>query len=345
MPILYNVRHGLELALKYVLRELAAINMAVERDGAVDHDVKSYWEHLSAQVVGDHRCRTLIAALEPFVQSLGKIDPDGQALRYFQNRDGRQSLADYAVVHLPLIQASIAGLREILDQLVRRVSELEQEVAAGAMTNECSRSDLIQIAGVVGAKATWTEAAFLDRKAEARARFGLTSNGISRALAVIQDARELKTLIGIETPLAYLSAGTLTEIAVRWLETNPPPAANVESTVVSATDIDFEEMDRHCKAAAVLDRWALERLSIEEFADLQTIFYVGRDRLFGELYERVLEGTLATHRVETRRIMLVHHILSKTNFIDGLIAGLIRVGQPTLATQIKQLQDEARPHL
>ena len=343
MPILYNARHGLELALKYTLRELAAIDMAREREGAVDHDVKSYWEHLSAQAVGDHRCRTLIAALEPFAQSLGKIDPDGQELRYFENRDRKQSLADYAVVHLPLIQASVAGLREILDQLVHRVFELEHEVAAGAKTNECSRSDLIQIAGIVGAKANWTEAAFLDRKAEARARFGLTSNGLSRALTVIQEARELKTLIGIETPLVYLSADALAEIAVRWLKTTPPAAADAEPTIIEAADIDFEELVHHGQAAAVLDRWALERLSVEEFADLQTIFYVGRDRLFGELYERVLERTVAAHRVQTCRIMLVHDILSKTNFIDGLIAGLRRVGQPTLATRIKLLQDEARP--
>jgi len=254
MPILYNARHGLELALKYILRELAAVDMAREREEAVDHDVKSYWEHLSVQAVGDHRCRTLIAALEPFVQSLGKIDPDGQELRYFENRDGKQSLADYAIVHLPLIQASIAGLREVLDQLVRRVFQLEQEVATGAKTNECSRGDLVQVAGIVGAKANWTEAAFLDRKAEARARFGLTSNGLSRALTVIKEARELKTLIGIETSPVYLSAETLTEVGVRWLETNPPPAADAKSIIINAADIDLEEMDRHGKARGVLDR-------------------------------------------------------------------------------------------
>lgn len=343
MPILQNARHGIELALKYVLHKLAAIEMAREREGAANHDVTAYWEHLAAQNVGDLRCRTLIASLEPFARSLGSIDPDGQELRYFENRDGVQSLADHAVVHMLLVQASIKELREILDQLLHRIFDLAVEIAAGAHTPECSRADLIAIAGIVGSRESWKDDAFLASKAEAMERFGLTSNGFSRALAAIGGARQLKTLIGVETPLTYLSADAVTEVAARWLETNPPQQEASETDVISTGHIKFENIMRGLEADVALDRWALGRLSIEEFADLQTVFYIGRNREFGELYERSLENTLATHRLETNRTALVHHIMSKSNFIDGIIVGLKRVGQPQLAATVVRLRDDARP--
>ncbi|PZO71586.1 MAG: hypothetical protein DI636_03415 [Pelagerythrobacter marensis] len=47
MPILFNARHGLELALKFVLRELGALGMARPREGPVDHDLQAYWVHLN----------------------------------------------------------------------------------------------------------------------------------------------------------------------------------------------------------------------------------------------------------------------------------------------------------
>lgn len=87
----------------------------------------------------------------------------------------------------------------------------------------------------------------------------------------------------------------------------------------------------------------MQRLTIEEFADLQTIFYVGRDWRFGEEYPRLLEATLAVHRQAKERYALFHHILSKKNFIDGLVAGLRRVGQPALGDKVAHMRDALRP--
>jgi hypothetical protein len=317
--------------------------MARDREGAANHDVMAYWNHLAAQNVGDLECRTLIAALAPFVESLGRIDADGQELRYFENRDGRQSLADHAVVNLRLLQASVVHLREVLAKLVRRISDLEYEVAAGAMTNECSRSDLIQIARIVGPHDNWSEPEFADRKATAMVQFGLTNSSVSRALKAIRDSRELRSLIGFETALKYLTADALTDVVVRWLETNPPATADAAPNVIEASAINLDEIFRHGREAAALDRWVAARLSVEEFADLQTVFYIGRDKTFGDLYDRLVDQTLKAHRMRGDRLMVVHHIMSKTNLIAALVAGLARAGQPALAERIRQLRDDARP--
>jgi hypothetical protein len=341
MPILYNARHGLELALKYILRELVAIGMASARAGADDHDLRAYWEHLSAQRIGDLACRDQLTELKPFVESFMQKDIDGQELRYFENREGKQSLEELAVVNLPLMQAAIEELRDIVQRLMDRAFRLGQEHLAGTKTKECSRSDLIAIARIVGPQTSWSEDSFLDRKAEAMARFDLTSNGFSRALTAIKDSRELKVLIGLDTPLTYLTADKALEITQRWLDAHPPkPAA--EATMIDAATISFDDITDYGDTMRVLNDAALAVLSVEELADLQTIFYIGRDRRYGEEYPAYLAHTLKTHQLDDRRYEKAHHILSKLNFIDGFVDGLRRVGQPSLADQVAALRAQAQ---
>jgi hypothetical protein len=343
MPILYTTRHGLELALKFVLRELTAIGMTKAREGAADHDLLSYWSHLRDQQVGDRVCREQLAALRPFVESLARIDDDGQELRYAENLDGKQSLAGHAVVHLLLIQASITELRAILEQLTDRVIRLGQENPTGSKTKECSRSDLAEIAAQVGARSTWSEESFLDRKAAARERFGLSSNAFSRALNAILGSRDLATIVGVETPLSYLSREKLIDIVERWLDANPPPAVDAEPRIISAASIRFSDIETHMREMSALIQEAEARLSLEEFADLQTVFYIGRDRRYGEEYPRMLEQTVAEHRLAARRLDLIDHILSKANLVDALVAGLRRAGQPSIAEQVDELRERLRP--
>lgn len=343
MPILFNARHGLELALKFVLRELGAIGMARVRERPVDHDLHAYWVHLSKQRIGDRACREQLAELKPFVESFMKLDIDGQELRYFENRDGKRSLGEQAVVNLPLIQAAVRELRDILDRLMERVARLSQEYVSGTRTAECSRTDLIAIAKIVGPKPTWTEQAFLKRKADAMAQFGLSSKSFSKALNAIKASRELKNLIDVESDLLHLSQAKILEIVALWLDANPPKPANTPPRVVNAASISFDEVMRYGDKMRALNKAAMKQLTVEEFADLQTIFYVGRDQRFGEEYPGLLETTLTAHRLAKERYSLFHHILSKKNFIDGLVDGLRRVGQPALGDKVAQMRDAMRP--
>lgn len=343
MPILFNARHGLELALKHVLRELGALGMARTREGPVDHDLHAYWVHLIGQRIGDRACREQLAELKPFVESFMKKDIDGQELRYFENRDGKQSLEDQAVVNLPLIQAGVRELRDILDRLMERVARLGQEHVSGTKTAECSRMDLIAIARIVGAKSSWTEDAFLERKADVMAQFGLSSKSFSKALDAIKESRELKNLIGVESELVHLSEAKIVDIVGLWLDANPPKRAKTPSRVIDVASISFDDVMRYGDTMGALNNAAMKQLTVEEFADLQTIFYIGRDGRFGEEYPRLLEKTLAAHRLEKERYSLFHHILSKKNFIDGLAAGLQRVGQPALGDKVANMRGALRP--
>ncbi len=344
LPILYNVRHGLELALKFVLDELVKLDLARPRKLADSHNLVAYWRHLDGEQIGDRQTRSLIAELRPYVESLSKIDEDGQRLRYFMSRSGEQSLGDQAVANLRLIQASVQALRNIVDKLIDRMCRLYLEAVTGTRTNCCSRTDLVEIAQMVGPRRSWSDEGFAERKAEVRVRFDLSSTAFSKALNAIQASRELQVLLEVETPLLYLNPQLVQEVASRWLEAQP--ARRGPAKVIDLTKVDIDaflaDEDGSIARLATLVRWTLDSLTVEQFADLQTIFYLGRNDEFGEQYARNVADTLRAHQLDSGRIAQIHHIMSKTNFTEGLLRGLERIGQPALATTIANLRSEAR---
>jgi hypothetical protein len=334
MPILYNARHGLELSLKFAIDSLH--RMGVMALHPANHDLLSHWNHLKDAHVGDEAIHQLVDLLESFVRSLARIDDDGQELRYPENRDGEKSLAEYAVVNLKLIRASIDEMSIILGELRDRIIDFENERAAGTYTPECSTRDLKAIATILGDNANWNEASFDEKKASIRERFGLTSNGFSRAVNRIKESRQLGTLVGIETKLNHIDDEKVFWAAERWLEAHPPHDED-ESWIVAAGDITLDQIEEHSKAVAAVVDAVIANFSIEEFSDLETVFDIGRLGRSGDHYGPILEQVIRKHRLEKERWAAVHHIMSKTNFLTGLAGGLRRVGCPSLGDRIAKL--------
>jgi hypothetical protein len=341
LPILYNVRHGLELGLKFVLSEFVRIDLARPREGQADHNILEYWSQLRAHRICDRAARELIEAIGPFVRSLSRVDDDGQELRYFETMAGRRSLEDIPVVNLPRIRASVAELAAMLNELLDCVHRLTREHVTKTRTPYCSRTDLVEIAGMVGDRATWKEESFLRRKADVKERFQIGSAGFSTALKAIEGSRELAASIGIETPLTYLSDERAERVASRWLEDNRPPPLDAVGSIVSARDLRRELFASGGRRGKTLVADVIEKLTLEEFADLQTLFYIGRDRRFGEEYDENLAHAIEAHR-RSDRGEVIDHILSKTNFLDELIRGARIAGRPVLSDRLAGLQTETR---
>jgi hypothetical protein len=343
MPILYNARHGLELALKYTIERLKRLELIQAREGPVDHDILAYWGRLRDADVIDLQTRTAIAALEPYVASLARIDSDGQQLRYFETKEGVRSLDGIAVVNLPLVRESVGHLSEILETLTDRVMLLEDEHPTGTRTSRCSRTDLGEIARMMGPHVTWREADFPDRKATVMKRFGLTAKAFSNAINAIRRSRQLAGGIGIEKPLTHVSDEKMIALAERWLVAHAPPAEDFELRVINASSISFEEIDDWANGINEVVAFVEATMDLKEFADVQTVFYIGRDGVHGEHYDRLLQATIEEHRLAQRHAEKIRHIVVKTSMVDSLVSGLRRVGRPSLATNMVKLREAARP--
>ncbi|WP_262267342.1 MULTISPECIES: DUF3775 domain-containing protein [Microvirga] len=337
MPILYNCRHALELSLKFAIDRLHRIEM-IAATHPVNHDIHSHWQHLRSAGVGDAQLVRIIGELEPFVTSLAGIDEDGQELRYATNRDGGKSLGGIAIVNLPLIRHSIDAMSAILERLKNRLFDLEDERPTGTHTKECSRADLEEIARVLGDHATWCEPSFDEKKRQVMERFGLGSRKFSAAVDAIRRSRPLAAMVGLESELRYLSDDKAIAALELWAKAHPVKVYDPEDLGMDYFDRDWDKFREEARIAHELYQAVLELLTVEELADLQVLFYIGRDRIKGEHYDDHLERTIAEHQAAKTLWEGVHHLMSKTSLLDAAVDGAATVGRPSLGAKIRAIR-------
>lgn len=342
MPILYNCRHGLELSLKYAIKHLYEIGMISEAHPP-NHDIASLWQHLQTKAVGavcalgDSTLRELVKELEPYVNSLAAIDDDGQELRYAQNKSGEASLKDLSIVNLKHVRSSIHKLSELLGRLKNRVHEIIAERVTNSHTSNCSRKDLIEIAGIVGNQPAWKDESFTEKKRLVMSKFNLSSGKFSDALDKIKNVEPLAALIGIEASLKYLSDEKAIEVMSLWVKDNPRMSKDKFNGL--GTNYFEPNWAKHVESwgkTHSLDQAIFELLSIEEFADLESVYYLGRNKSFGELYARQLTITQSNYN-NSFTLEDINHITSKTNLLDAFADGCERMGRPSLAEKLLQL--------
>ena len=333
MPILYNARHALELSLKFAINKLYKIGV-LQKAPRKNHDIMSHWRLLQASKLGDEALRGYATALEPYVTSLSEIDDDGQELRYSETRDGQKSLAGRSLANIEVIRVSLDGLCKVMTQLKCRLHDLGDERAAGSYTAECSRRDLLEIARMLPKRSEWLEPAFVEAKADVMDRFSLSGPEFSEAVSVIEDNREMRCLIGLETSLAHVSDQNALFAVEQWARLHPPRTVGDGSRIVKASEIEWHAIVEHGRIALEVDRAILEVLTPDEIADLETIYYIGQLGRLCEQYERMLELTRKEYSVKGDLTMDVEHLMQKTNFKEAVARGVSKLGRPDLAHKL-----------
>lgn len=337
LPILYNARHGVELSLKFAVTSLRKAGFALAPH-PTNHDIGSYWRHLRDAKIGDEELRQCLDDLESSVKSLSSIDDDGQQLRYATDRDGGTSLLDKPLANIRVIRDSLKRLQALLRKVKYRVHELCDEHPVGTHTVKCSRKDLMTIAALLPPRSEWGTDAFAASKEAIRGRYSLGSRNFSDALKAIEANREMRVLIGLETPLAHLTDAHARLVAERWSACNPPrePRLEVVFTGLRGTNRTNSMAERH--AACTL---LLKELSVDEVADLEVIFYLGRDGGFPETYEQDLERKRREHAAAGDLMAELRHIFTKMNLLSCLVKAFRRLGRSKLADELKALRPEA----
>jgi hypothetical protein len=334
MPILYNTRHGVELALKDAVRDLH--RMGLLREGpAIDHDVALPWRLLNEGSFGDEALREIIATLEPYVLSLSRVDADGQSFRYARNTDEEISMADRSLVNLQRIRDSLVPLHEQLRFLQWRVAELFEERATRSFTTECSRRDLVAIARRLPPRPEWTSDAFDIAKAAVRERYGLSSNAFTRALNVIQTNREMGPIIGLEFDLAHLCDDKVLRVLELWGLVWPVRAPNRPGPILLSEGRSVEDIQEAARVQKEVDTALLSELGDDDLADLETVYQLGRSPFYPEQYDGQLELRKNEHRLRANRWEVVHYLTGKGNLASSFARGVDKLGRPSLATRIE----------
>ncbi|RWQ69327.1 MAG: hypothetical protein EOS85_29375 [Mesorhizobium sp.] len=338
LPILYNARHAIELALKFATDRLVEAHVINGNGRKRDHDIKAHWDRLSEAGLGDEKLAKTVAALKPFIESLSRIDSDGQELRYHRNRDNDPSMAKYTLANLQLIQASLRLLQRLVADLQYRTVDFLSERATGSYTGRCSRSDLLAIAKLMPSRDQWSTEEFDLQKALIKERFGLGNRQFSLALDKVQENREMAAILGVETSLLHLSDEDIVGIVADWRRVHPKREAPADGLSLDYFAVGrFEEMREHMAVLADVVTRLAERLPAEKLADLETAFYLGRDRIFCEYYEASVARKLREHAVANNPREEVRHLMQKTNFLQCLTIAATKLGRLSIAKRLTEL--------
>ena len=337
LPILYNARHAVEFVLKFATVRLVEARL-IPPIGRPNHDIRGYWERLNAAALGDEKLNKQILALKPFVDSLSRIDGDGQELRYHLNRFEDPSLEDYSLANLEVIRKSLTELSEIISILKNRVICFIDERRSGLFTKRCSRRDLLTIAQTIPRRESWNNPLFDKQKTIVKARFNLTNRQFSDALNVIQASRETKAIIGVETDLLHISDDEIVWVIEQWRRIHP--ARDEVSGVHRVEVFDKTWLDAMKKEMSTRKEVILEierRITGDKLAEIEAIFHLGRDGMFPELYETFVGEKKKEHAVENDAKSEIAYLIDKTNFLHSVHFAAPKLGRLSLAARLATL--------
>lgn len=338
LPILFNARHAVELTLKFATDRLAKAKLIRKEGHRRNHNIKGYWDLLFDSEIGDETLLQTIIALKPFVISLSQIDSDGQELRYHRNRDDQPSLLKYSLANLKLIRTSLYELMKLLSVLTNRTIEFLEERKTGSYTNRCSRSDLLAIARLLPSRVDWGTVEFDQQKEIVKERFQLGNRQFSIALERIQANREMRAILGMESQLVHLTDDEIVLAVEQWrcLHSVREPSDKSHSLHYFASVRFAAMMDENVVRQEVAST-ILSKLSRDDLADLETIFYLGRDDEYTEYYEASVARTYKEHAASNDPQVEIFHLMDKMNFFDALQVAVHRLGRLSLAERLKDM--------
>lgn len=340
LPILYNARHGVELSLKFAMTRLFEEGL-LKVSHAVNHDIASHLQHLQGASIGDEAIQWHLCELQPYITSLASVDDDGQQLRYATDVDGKRSLEDKPLANIHVIRDSLVALRKVLGDLKNHVLRLCMENSLGTHTDECSRTDLLNIARMLPPRTEWNADAFTMAKQRVQERYKLSGRKFSAAVDAIQANREMNAQLGVEAVLTHLTDANARMLIDKWSTVHP-----VRRTTDQGLGLDFfgkrnwEETRSYFERKADACNAILQTLSPEEIADADTIYYLGRDRHLPEQYDSLLaQAKKALAKVDDLH-QSVENLLSKTNLLMFLAGGLRRLGKTNLASTLESMRPD-----
>ncbi len=342
-PALYSVRHGIELGLKQLHDDLSDAGV-INRIFVRNHSLNEFINSLTKKTLGDKELDYLFTKLKIFVDSISNLDSDGQTLRYFKKIDGALNLQNESIINLHVISICAETILKIFDRLYYRLGYFLEERRTGAFTKYVSRRDINQIALQLPDRKSWGGNTFAKAKAKIMIEFDISSKQFGLALQEIEKSRYLAQNVGIFSDLKSLS-----DAKVEWIVRAVVNKNNKYFAESKSADEKGERSFSFSLAlrSDTLDSDILSEMSIEELADLKTVFYIGRDNSFGEYYESEYESHLSvlSYKKDSSEGLLGETgFLSKTNLAHGLIKGLGQVGRKDLAEKMGALRSELRQY-
>jgi hypothetical protein len=110
-PILFNYRHGLELAMKWIIDNYGSHAGVLLTEAERNHDLLGLWKSCKQVIVklGSHgENDKALRVVEQIVKDFHELDKSSMAFRYSMNRNG-------ATIKLPKISVDLENIKDVME--------------------------------------------------------------------------------------------------------------------------------------------------------------------------------------------------------------------------------------
>lgn len=328
-PILFNLRHGVELSIKHVSRVLSEAQLPNPGATQNTHELKQLWADLTEQSKPDRRLLAAIHELDPAVLQMHEADPLAQEFRYAERNDGVPSFKGRHIVDLVTVLELATFTAERFDQFFYLARRIATERRYKSFTPELNRDELEQLSKDLPDADTWSGSErFKQVKTDWMTKYNLSGRAFIRAIEFIKRHREFSANIGLRKPLIALDermlnlllSASIQMLSEHWKE------AKTFRTV-------FERED----PAVTAFKATKIKLTKSLVAEVCALFYQGRDSDLSEEYEARLQyhGRYPARVSQQTLRADFQHVFSKLNFAECLCEGLRQIGHPEFTLKFR----------
>lgn len=329
-PILFTLRHGVELSIKHLARVLIEAGLPHQADTAKTHELKQLWSDFSKQAVPDRRLIAAISELEPAVLQMHEADPLAQEFRYAERTDGVPSFKGHSVVDMVTVRELASFTAKRFSKLFWLADQIRRERQYGSFTPELNRVELEQLSKELPAASQWAGSEQFEAvKATWIKKYQLSNRAFSRAVDFIKGHREFAGNIGQPKPFVALTEDAIDRLLSASLKLLS------EQTKKTPKGRPMEpRFDRPSRTKLKSTR--LE-LTVPLVAEVNALFYLGRDGVISEQFEAKLEY----HSRYTEPVSVdvlwpnFAHVFEKMNFAKCMCRGLRMTGHSMLAAKFE----------
>lgn len=341
-PISYQVRHAVELCLKFGIEQLLVIAEIKDINCQIvsvwGHDLKKLWETFRNESEKiDHRYTKINEVIHSIVSDIHKKDPTGEAFRYFKDEEGKM-LLEGGSFSFSQLKNVISTLKESFEKLNGLHLFLIEEYKTQTFTPELSRYQLFKLAFFLREKGFMNTTDRKNSCIHARKYFKIGGNKLNKALDKIKTHYELSAILGQSVSLDTIDAKLLIIIFNYWVkarEIDEPSFIDLSDCEHIAASFEAHNQKEVIKT----ELWEInsQRFSDEVVACLCALFYLldGSNYYFSEYYEMDYDYFLTNLKKEQKNSKeQFFHIYSKTNFVERIVQSLYYLKQTIILEEL-----------
>lgn len=193
-PVVYNVRHSIELSMKIVIEYLLHIYdfrkvsfSQEDKKKIYTHDIETLDAIIQKYYLFDHRIKEKYDKVQPYLKDY-YFDKKGDVFKYESDHKGNPHLIKLGIssISYDVLKRKYNEMMNLFDNLIFEVTYLCREYSMGTFTKHLSREDIRDIAKGLPLRKNWCNDEFSIVREEIKQKYSIGSKELSDALNIIQ---------------------------------------------------------------------------------------------------------------------------------------------------------------